>query len=52
MMEADVTWARIRKGANLFAPIHDPEALARPPMALWGGAGHRFSRPMQSEVAR
>jgi len=31
MMEADVTWARIRKEADLFASIYDPEVFTRHP---------------------
>ena len=29
MMEANVTWARIRKEADLFASIYDPEVFVR-----------------------
>jgi hypothetical protein len=31
MMEADATWARIRKEADLFASIYDPEIFKRHP---------------------
>jgi hypothetical protein len=31
MMEADATWARIRKEADLFASIYDPEVFTRHP---------------------
>jgi glyoxylase-like metal-dependent hydrolase (beta-lactamase superfamily II) len=31
MMEADSTWARIRKEADLFASIYDPEVFVRHP---------------------
>jgi len=31
MMEADATWARIRKEADIFASIYDPEVFARHP---------------------
>jgi hypothetical protein len=31
MMEADATWARIRKEADLFASIYDPEVFKRHP---------------------
>jgi glyoxylase-like metal-dependent hydrolase (beta-lactamase superfamily II) len=31
MMEADSTWARIRKEADIFASIYDPEVFARHP---------------------
>jgi hypothetical protein len=31
MMEADATWARIRKEASIFASIYDPEVFARHP---------------------
>jgi hypothetical protein len=31
MMEADATWARIRKEANIFASIYDPEVFERHP---------------------
>jgi glyoxylase-like metal-dependent hydrolase (beta-lactamase superfamily II) len=31
MMEADATWARIRKEADLFASIYDPEVFRRHP---------------------
>ncbi len=31
MMEADATWARIRKEADLFASIYDPEVFVRHP---------------------
>jgi len=31
MMEADATWARIRKEADVFASIYDPEILKRHP---------------------
>jgi len=31
MIEADATWARIRKEADLFASIYDPEVFARHP---------------------
>ena len=31
MMEADATWARIRKEADIFASIYDPEVFARFP---------------------
>jgi len=31
MMEADATWSRIRKEADIFASIYDPEVFARHP---------------------
>ncbi len=31
MMEADATWARIRKDANIIASIYDPEVFTRHP---------------------
>ena len=31
MMEADATWARIRKEASIFASIYDPEVFTRHP---------------------
>jgi len=31
MMEADATWARIRKEADIFASIYDPEVFVRHP---------------------
>jgi hypothetical protein len=31
MMEADATWARIRKEADIFASIYDPEVFTRHP---------------------
>jgi hypothetical protein len=31
MMEADATWSRIRKEADLFASIYDPEVFTRHP---------------------
>ena len=31
MMEADATWSRIRKEADLFASIYDPEVFTRQP---------------------
>jgi hypothetical protein len=31
MMEADATWARIRKEADVFASIYDPEVFRRHP---------------------
>jgi hypothetical protein len=31
MMEADSTWARIRKEADIFASIYDPEVFVRHP---------------------
>jgi len=31
MMEADVTWGRIRKEADIFASIYDPEVFVRHP---------------------
>jgi len=31
MMEADATWARIRKEAQVFASIYDPEVFTRHP---------------------
>jgi glyoxylase-like metal-dependent hydrolase (beta-lactamase superfamily II) len=31
MMEADATWARIRKEADIFASIYDPEVFKRHP---------------------
>lgn len=34
MMEADATWARIRREADLFASIYDPEVLKRHPGGL------------------
>jgi glyoxylase-like metal-dependent hydrolase (beta-lactamase superfamily II) len=34
MMEANVTWARIRKEADLFASIYDPEVFKRHPKGI------------------
>jgi glyoxylase-like metal-dependent hydrolase (beta-lactamase superfamily II) len=34
MMEADATWARIRKEADLFASIYDPEVFVRHPQGI------------------
>jgi hypothetical protein len=31
MMEADATWKRIRKEADTFASIYDPEVFSRYP---------------------
>jgi hypothetical protein len=31
MIEADATWARIRKEADVFASIYDPEVFKRHP---------------------
>jgi len=31
MMEADATWGRIRREADIFASIYDPEIFARHP---------------------
>jgi hypothetical protein len=31
MMEADATWDRIRKEADIFASIYDPEVFVRHP---------------------
>jgi glyoxylase-like metal-dependent hydrolase (beta-lactamase superfamily II) len=36
MMEADTTWARIRKEADLFASIYDPEVFTRHPDGILG----------------
>ena len=34
MMEADATWARIRKEADIYASIYDPEVFARHPNGI------------------
>jgi hypothetical protein len=34
MMEADATWARIRKEADIAASIYDPEVFSRHPGGL------------------
>jgi glyoxylase-like metal-dependent hydrolase (beta-lactamase superfamily II) len=34
MMEADATWARIRREADIFASIYDPEVFARHPSGV------------------
>ncbi len=34
MMEADATWARIRKEADIYASIYDPEVFARYPNGI------------------
>jgi hypothetical protein len=31
MMEADATWARIRREAKIFASVYDPEVFVRHP---------------------
>jgi hypothetical protein len=33
-MEADATWARIRKDADIFASIYDPEVFKRHPRGI------------------
>jgi len=34
MMEADATWARIRKEADIVASIYDPEVFQRHPEGI------------------